>query len=255
MTPKLPGVRAPGLPLLTTEYARAAGEFGVLAATWPALAAAPTGAGQPVLVLPGLSAVDLHTAPLRLFLRSLGYPVYRWGLGPNIGPTRRILDGMRTRLDEIAETHGEPVSVIGWSLGGIFARRLARETPEVVRQVITLGSPIKLARHRQSNARHLYRLFDRWHTQALTLPLEEGEGPLPVPSSALYSRLDGIVAWQVCRDQPGAAAENIEVLCSHLGFPNNLASMWLIADRLSQPAGELAPFVPPAWLRFAYPGS
>lgn len=243
-------VRAPGAALAGTDYARALWEGGALAWTWPALLRAPSGDGRPVLVLPGLGTSDLTTVVLRRTLRRLGYRVHGWGLGTNIGPSEKILRGMPERLRAIAEQEG-PVTLIGWSLGGIFARRLAREHPDLVRQVFTLGSPFRLVDHRQSNARLVYRVFGRWHAADLGLPLEPDGVPLEVPSVAIYSRLDGIVPWQLCRD-PAPSAENIEVLGSHLGLGTNLAVLWALADRLARgPGGE--PFRPPAFLRLAFP--
>ncbi len=248
----LPRPKAPSLPLMATEYVRSAGEFGALCWSWPALARAPLGDGQPVLVLPGLGTGDTLTVPLRSYLKRLGYPTYGWDLGVNIGPTQRISSGMRARLAEIHERHGRPVSLIGWSLGGIFARQLTRERPELVRQVITLGSPFKLTDHDQSNARFVYEVFRRFHVAELPVPLEAGEGPLPVPATSIYSRLDGIVSWRACLDDPSERAENIEVLGSHLGYGHNPAAMWAVADRLALPAGEWREFVPPWWLRAAF---
>ena len=112
----------------------------------------PRGDGHPVLVLPGLLADDVSTRTLRAVLRRLGYDVHGWGLGRNIGPTAACVTGMRDLLDHLADKHGKPVTLIGWSLGGIFARDLARRTPDSVRQVVTLGSPFRLARNSQSRA-------------------------------------------------------------------------------------------------------
>ncbi|CAM3584308.1 esterase/lipase family protein [Tsukamurella ocularis] len=243
-------VPAPGRALLTTDYARALWEGGALAWTWPALLRAPGGDGRPVLVLPGLGTSDLSTTTLRHTLRRLGYRVHGWRLGTNIGPSEKILRGMPERLRSIAEAEG-PVTLIGWSLGGIYARRLAREHPDLVRQVFTLGSPFRLTNHGQSNARLVYELFGRWHAEELGLPLEPDGAPLPVPAVAIYSRLDGIVPWRLCRD-PAPSAENIEVLGSHLGMGANLAVLWALADRLATPPGGAA-FRPPPALRFAFP--
>ncbi|KXP01408.1 esterase/lipase family protein [Tsukamurella pseudospumae] len=243
-------VRAPRRALMTTDYARALGEGGALSWSWPLLLRAPTGDGRPVLVLPGLGTSDLSTVVLRRTLRRLGYRVHGWKLGTNIGPSEKILRGMPERLRAIADAEG-PVTLIGWSLGGIYARRLAREHPDLVRQVFTLGSPFRLAHHRQSNTRLVYETFGRWHAERLDLPLEPDGAPLGVPAVAIYSRLDGIVPWQLCRD-PAPSAENIEVLGSHLGLGTNLAVLWALADRLATPP-DGAPFRPPTALRFAYP--
>lgn len=247
-------VRKPGLALTTTDLARSMWEFGAYAWTWPAMATVPvSGDSQPVLVLPGFGTSDLLTAPLRATLTQLGYPTYGWRLGMNIGPTARILDGMRGKLERVYQRRGQPVSLIGWSLGGIFARELARERPEMVRQVITLGSPFRMETHDQSRAKLAFNMFSGQHAQSLQTPLEVDAAPLTMPSTAFYSKLDGVVAWQVCREKPSELSESIEVLTSHLGFGHNPAAVWGVADRLAMPEGELSPFNPPFWLRSAFP--
>jgi pimeloyl-ACP methyl ester carboxylesterase len=253
LMPPKSGTRAPGPLLLHTDYARSAAEFGSLAWAWPALSGAPRGDGHPVLVVPGLVTGDATTFVLRTFLGRLGYRTYGWGLGRNIGPTAKAVHGLRARLDCIYARHAQPVSVIGWSLGGIYARQLARRSPDAVRQVITLGSPIRLERHRQSNARHLFRHYADRHIERWTLPLEDGCGPLPVPATSVYSRLDGVVAWRACLDQPSPRAENVEVRASHLGFGHHPAVLWLVADRLAQPPDAWTPFRPSRFTGLAYP--
>jgi pimeloyl-ACP methyl ester carboxylesterase len=246
---------APGRVLLYTDYGRSVGELGSLACTWPMLTRAPHGDGHPVLILPGLQASDRSTYLLHRFLRRLGYRTYGWGLGRNIGPTETATRGMRQRLAGIYRRTDAPLSLIGWSLGGIYARQLARRNPDAIRQVVTLGSPFRLASHDQSNARRLYERYQHLHVERWELPLEGGQGPLPVPATSVYSRLDGIVAWQACVDDPSERAENVEVCASHFGFGHHPAVLWLIADRLAQRPAEWAPFRPPTWLRFAYPSS
>ncbi|MBM7366268.1 alpha/beta hydrolase [Gordonia hydrophobica] len=244
----------PSLALTSTDFTRAVWELGAYAWMWPTMVSAPISDDtQPVLVLPGFTTPDMTTLPLRTTLKALGYPTYGWGLGVNIGPSRRILRGMRRRLDEVYDEHGQPVSLVGWSLGGIFARELARETPEKVRQVITLGSPFRMETEEQSRAKPAFDLMSPFHARPLGVPLEADAPPLAMPSTAFYSRYDGVVAWQTCRDQPTELSENIEVVSSHLGFGHNLAAVWGVADRLAQPAGRLTPFTPPRWLRPAFP--
>ena len=167
----------------------------------------------------------------------------------------RVVSGLPERLHERRARHDGPVSVIGWSLGGIFARPLGRRHPDAVRQVITLASPIRLRDHAHSNARRAYELVEKRHTETIQLPLEAGLGPLPVPATSVYTRLDGIVAWRACLDQPSRLAENVEVYASHFGIGHHPAALWVIADRLSQAPGQWAPFRPPARWRFAYPKS
>ena len=246
--------RAPNKALYLTDYARSAWDIGALSVTLPALARAPRGDGHAVLVIPGLGASDRSTLILRRFLSTLGYATHGWELGRNIGPTARVVSGLPERLHEFRARHDGPVSVIGWSLGGIFARQLGRRHPDVIRQVITLASPIRLKDHAHSNARRAYELLEKQHTETIQLPLEAGLGPLPVPATSVYTRLDGIVAWRACLDQPSRHAENVEVYASHFGIGNHPAALWVIADRLTQPPGKWAPFRPPARWRCAYRG-
>jgi pimeloyl-ACP methyl ester carboxylesterase len=210
----------------------------------PILSRAPRGDGHPVLVLPGLGASDFSTRTLRRFLRGRGYSAHGWRLGRNLGPSPERAAAMVARLRELNERHGRRVSLVGWSLGGIYARELARRFPESVRLVITLASPF-----RDVDAVNIPR-FLRRGAESRPLP-DQGEmrsrlaSPLPVPSTAIYSRTDGIVAWQSCREVEGPERESIEVASSHLGIGHHPVAMLTIADRLAQPEGTWEPFRPP----------
>jgi pimeloyl-ACP methyl ester carboxylesterase len=162
---------------------------------------------------------------------------------------------MRDRLDSLADRHGRPVTLVGWSLGGIFARDLARRTPGSVRQVITLGSPFRMASTDQSRAHRTFERYSHLHVAPLALPLEGDRGPLPVPSTSIWSRYDGIVHWQACRETPGARAENIAVHASHLGLGHHPAVLYAVADRLAQPDGTWRPFRAPLALRPVFPSA
>jgi pimeloyl-ACP methyl ester carboxylesterase len=245
----------PSMGLFLTEPARGAVGLGSLLLAAPWLARAPRGTAHGVLVLPGLLATDLSTGPLRRFLRSRGHVVTGWGLGRNVGPTSAILDGMPRVLRQLADATGAPVSVIGWSLGGIYARELGRHHPEPVRQVLTLGSPFALTDARQSRADAAFQRRGHLHAAGRIPSRNEIARPIPVRSTAVYSRRDGIVAWQACIAEPSQLHENIEVRCAHLGLGVDPAILWLIADRLAQPPGHREPFRPPARLRRLYPGS
>jgi hypothetical protein len=246
------GIIAPGPLVYLTEPARAAVDFGLLTTSAPLLAALPPGDGHPVLVLPGLGATDSSTITLRAVLRRLGYRTYRWRLGRNIGPTKRAVHGRRARLDQLTTRFGQPVSLIASSLGGIYARQLARHTGHAVRQVITLGSPSRLGRKGQSHANRLVGDYSHWHIGTWDLPVVHGDGPLPVPTTSIYSPLDGILAWRTGVNEPAPQAEHIAVSASHLGFGHHRAVIWAIADRLAQPAGHWAPFRLPPLLRPAH---
>jgi hypothetical protein len=243
----------PALPLYWSEIARAGAGWGLFLAALPLSGTLPQGDGQPVLVLPGLLAGDGSTTALRCVLRGLGYDVHGWQLGRNIGPTAKVVGGMDRRLQELTQRHGRRVSLVGWSLGGIFARTLARRSPELVRQVVTLGSPFRLARSNESRATGAFERFSHLHVEHLSLPLDGGTAPLPVPTTSVYSRYDGIVAWRACLETPGPVAENVEVYGSHLGLGHNPAVIWAVTDRLAQPEGGWQPFRPPVTLRPFFP--
>jgi pimeloyl-ACP methyl ester carboxylesterase len=249
-----PSAGRPPATLLLTEPVRGLADHAALVLSTPVLAAAPRGDGHGVLVLPGLLASDSSTIPLRTFLRWLGYDVRGWDLGRNHGPTEIILAGLPQALLEHAERTGRPVSVIGWSLGGVYARELARRHPRKIRQVITLGSPFAMTDLRQSHAHHPFRRLRHLHAEEAALPsFAQRARPISVPSTAVYSRLDGVVAWRSCIEPETALHQNVEVRCAHLGFGVDPATLWLIADRLAVPAGQRVPFQPPLALRPLYP--
>ncbi|CCH29880.1 alpha/beta fold hydrolase [Actinosynnema sp. NPDC047251] len=243
---------APGLLWYLTEPTRAVVDLGQFAATRSLLRAAPSGDGHTVLVLPGLGAADGSTGMLRKFLVGLGYDVHGWGLGRNIGPSVGVVHGMRALLRGLAEDR--PVSLVGWSLGGIFARELAREHPDLVRQVVTLGSPYAMTDLRQTRVNPVYRLLARFYVAGADLPPpEHTRPPIPVPATSVYSKSDGIVAWRTCVSEPGPRRENVAVASSHLGYGYNSTVWWVVADRLAQAEGEWSPFTPPPGMARMFP--
>lgn len=236
--------RAPRSSLLC-EQLRACAETGAFLAALPALSVGPRGDGHRVLVLPGLMADDLTTVGLRHVLRVRGYRPHAWRLGTNIGPTRHIHDGLVRRLAELSADGERPVSIVGWSLGGILARELARRHPESVRSVITLGSPFRLSSRDDRDATRAGRVFHAfrpWHTEFLgQAPGEEDRPALRVPATSIYSRLDGVVPWRACLDLPGPLRENVEVSASHLGLGVHPVVLAIVLDRLRQPVGAWQP--------------
>ena len=231
-------IRPPSAALLALE-GRAWLEFAALLPALPFLARAPRGDGHTVLVLPGWLASDRSTRPLRWFIRGRGYHAHGWKLGRNLGPSPDTVAGLGRRFLALRERHGgRRLTLIGWSLGGIFARELARRFPSDVRQVITLASPF-----RDVSATSVARL--------LRPRRSEGDGPelrrrlrepLPVPSTAIYSRTDGIVAWRSCMEDEGPLSESIEVLSSHCGMGHHPGVLLVIADRLAQGEGAWRPY-------------
>lgn len=248
--------RPPSALLALTELPRALVELGSLPFAAPLLATAPRGDGHPVLVLPGFVASDLSTALLRRYLRRLGHDAHAWGLGRNLGPRAIGHEGEKliARLRAIYDASGQRVSLVGWSLGGIMARLLARRAPEAVRQVITLGSPFA-GSPKASTVWRAYELLtgQRVEAAATQAQLSEILAPPPVPSTAIFSRDDGVVAWQNCREVDGVAAENIEVRGSHTGLIVNAAVLYAVADRLAQPEDTWRPFAPIGATRLLYP--
>ena len=226
---------------------RALLELAALLPAYPFLRRAPRGDGHPVLVLPGFMASDVSTRPLRAFLRDRGYHVHGWRLGRNRGPSTDVTLGMAARLHALAERHDRRVSLVGWSLGGVYARELARRFPDVVRQVITLASPFRDVD--ASNVPDLLRQRRGQHPDEAALRAQLA-APIPVPATAIYSRTDGIVAWRSCCEQPGPRAENLEVVASHCGIGHHPIVLLTIADRLAQPEGAWTPFVPPRGWRW-----
>lgn len=237
--------RPPSALLALTELPRALAELGSLPAAAPLLATAPRGDGHPVMVLPGFVTSDVSTTILRRYLKGLGYDAHRWELGRNLGPKAIGLEGERlaARIETIHAAAGRKVSLVGWSLGGVMARIMARRMPEAVRQVISLGSPFA-GSPRATNVWRLYelltgQLIDDDHTSG---QLAEGTTPPPVPSTAIWSREDGIVAWRNCVEPQAAISDNIQVHGSHCGLGVNPAVLYAVADRLALPEGEWRPF-------------
>ncbi|TFV56264.1 alpha/beta hydrolase [Geodermatophilus sp. DF01-2] len=237
--------------LAATEPARATVSAGALTAAFPLLRLAPRGDSHPVLVLPGLLASDMSTVPLRRWLRGLGYPVVGWELGRNRGPTPEVVEALPGLVERLADRHGTPVSIVGQSLGGIFARRLAQRAPHHVRQVVTLGSPFALVDGGDDAGpgARVYRRYRHLHGTARIAPVRGGAAePLPMLSTSVYSRWDGVVDWRACLQEGGPRSENVAVHASHLGMGHDPAVLWIVADRLAQPRGGWRPFAPPTRL-------
>lgn len=226
--------------LLQLLEGRALFEFGATLSIWPLLQLAPKGDGHPILVFPGLIASDLSTRVLRRYLRERGYRVHGWGLGRNLGLKSGIENAMFERLDALHARYGRKVSLVGWSLGGLYARVLAKHNPDKVRCVVTLGSPF--AGHpRSTNA---WRIYEWASGERADDPVanQRLRGALKVPATSIYSRTDGVVAWQASIDDETATSENIEVIASHLGLGVHPAVLYALADRLAQPEGAWKPF-------------
>lgn len=232
-------VRAPGLLKMLLE-ARAPLEYAASLAAAPWLLTAPRGDGHPVLVYPGFLASDFSTRPLRRLLRTLGHDVHGWDQGRNLGPRDDTIDRALRRIEDLHRSSGRKVSLVGWSLGGVYARELAKQTPQAVRCVVTLGSPFT-GPAQANNAWRTYRWVRGRPTDA-PQPRPELQTPPPVPTSSIYSRSDGIVAWQCSVEAAGPLSESIEVAASHAGLGVNPFALFAVADRLAQAEGGWRPF-------------
>ena len=249
-------IKAPSALLTLTELQRAGLELASLPLAAPVLALAPRGDGGPVLVMPGFITSDRSTILLRRYLSLIGYDARAWELGRNLGPRsvgrsgERLLD----RLAAIYQETGQKVALVGWSLGGILARDLARAAPEMVSRVISLGSPFTGNPHATAPARLYERLSgEPLSGAAMQRRLRASVEPLAVPATSIFSREDGVVPWRNCVEPPHARAENIEVHGSHCGLGVNAAVLYAVADRLAQPDDAWRPFSPPTLLAGFYP--
>lgn len=221
---------------------RAIAELGLHYATSPLLRYLPAGDHHPVLVLPGLLATDASTKLLRNFIDKKNNHAYPWDMGRNLGQLEH-LEKLEDRIKSLRLKHGRKVSLIGWSLGGLFSRLLANRMPDDIRQVITLGSPFMGVRG-ESNADFAYELVSgqtRGDVSEEVIQLIETTPD--VPFTSVYSKGDGIVCWQDCIDPAERHdVQNIEVIGSHLGLGHNPSVLVVIADRLAQEEGYWQPF-------------
>jgi len=230
----------PPLGLFVVEQARALAEFANFRARRGLFKRTLPGDGHAVMVLPGFLAGDYSTAPLRRFLHKLRYDTHGWKEGVNLGPDPEMIERIGARLVEIHERQGRKISLVGWSLGGIYARELARSHHARVRNVITLGTPL-----RDVTATHAARLVS---LRAGRSPDQLDEirsrlrRPIPVPCTSIYSKTDGVVNWRSCIQDLGPERESIEVQCSHTGMGFHPAVLAIVADRLALPEGGWRPY-------------
>lgn len=240
--------------LLILAETRVIAELASFFVAHPFLLSLPKGKGHPVMVLPGMAATDKSTFLLRRLLKRLGFVAYGWELGVNLGGGE-VLNGLEQRLNQIHDQHDEKVSLIGQSLGGVLARELARKLPSKVKQVISLGSPIN-GNPTASTVSRLYskRTGWRWNEaekQAFCARME----PPEVPCTAIYSKSDGIVAWQTAMERNNGMTQNIEVVCSHIGMAVHPPSIKVIVDRLAQSELSWQPFKPNLLSRLCFPNT
>jgi hypothetical protein len=222
----------------------------------------PRGEPHAILCLPGGLVGDGLTAILRWGLRGHGYDARGWGLGRNLGANEEKLAGMRALVDELYAAYDAKITIIGWSLGGIYGRMLARDRPEKIRQVICTGSPFRMVESDRFApfARARWDQFVEDHAPEIDLLRvhEHERPPLTVPATSIYSPNDGVAPWQLSIDDTGPTAgnpraENVAVWGTHSGIGANPAAFAVILDRLAQPEDAWRPFKPIPLLRHWYP--
>jgi hypothetical protein len=246
--------RPPSL-LWTLTEGRAFFEFASFIAVRGHLSRLPRGDGHPVLFLPGFLAGDRSTKPMRDLFGDLGYDTYGWELGQNTKVNAARIQEMLKVVDRIHSKTGRKLSIVGWSLGGVFARELSKMRPDKVRCVISLGSPIA----DNPSYTSVRRIFEMINGKVADLELGTGMSdratPPPVPSTSILSRTDGIVAWRGSLQADGPQSENVEVHGSHCGMGVNPAVMVAIADRLAQEEGQWKPFERDGWRGLIFPST
>lgn len=251
----------PPFPLPFLEVGRALGEMASLPAAEPLLRLAPPGDGHPVIVCPGWLTSDRSTTLLRRFLKSKGYNVHGWNLGRNWGPGAAGPNGefLADQVIALYRRTRRKVSLVGWSLGGVLARELAKRAPDQIRQVMTLGSPLS----GQPEATSVHWLYKRIgdtgldNAEVKRILADIRTPPSHVPSTAIYTKSDGIVPWRASKEPEAPNTDNIEVYASHCGLGVNPFVYFAVADRLALPENGWRPFdrKASAWRRVAYPSS
>ena len=236
-------VGAPSLGLLGLEPFRAAFEY---ASMLLSSVSAPAGDGHAVVVFPGLALGERSTEALRSFCQRSGYTALDWGRGVNQGPAGDIdawLDELTNHVSNLTAAYDQRITLLGWSLGGIYAREVAKKMRRRVRQVITIGTPFA-GTPEQNNVGLVYRLVNGQKASMDEALMQRLAQAPAVPTTSIYSRSDGIVAWQTCIQYPThRRTESIEVDGSHCGMGWNPAVLSVIADRLAQSDAAWRPYV------------
>jgi pimeloyl-ACP methyl ester carboxylesterase len=248
-------MRKPNSLLYLSEFGRAMLELGTMPLARPWMARSKTARPHAVLVVPGFTTNGRSTMVLRKTLQSLGYDARTWNQGINFGVRQELFDGVTDELDRLHKECGGKVSLIGQSLGGIYARQLAKVRADKVSRVITLGSPVNDPEGHASHVSHLYKSLnpEQLVEDRDTWPFNEWliDEPPSVPTSVIYSKYDGICHWQSCvQHGDHDRVENIEIVGSHIGMAINPLVQYVIAERLAGSVEDWQPFKAPPFSTF-----
>lgn len=205
---------------------------GLLASPFQRAVRMPAGDGRPVVVYPGYLTGDISSLRLRRSLKAAGYAAYGWGLGQNCGARADLLDRLGHFLEQIAKHHGRKAVLIGWSLGGIYAREVAKRHPDLVDLVVTLGSPFS-GSLRANNAWRVYEFLNDHPVDKPPLDIEISAKP-PVRTVAVWSPIDGIVAPSSARGKPWESDRQVEVPIRHLSLARQPMGIELIGQILAE---------------------
>lgn len=232
--------------LTWAEVPRAIFACAMLPLKWPFLSSATQGDQRPIFVIPGFATTDRSTFVLRQYLRFLGYRVYGWELGRNLGAKTIGLHNEKliARINAVYEMERQPITLIGWSMGGIMARMAARTLPQHIREVISLGAPFT----GDPFSNTAWKVYERMSGHSLSHPvaqaqIAESKLPLPMPACSIYSKSDGVVAWQACLEPHQPQSRNIEVRSAHCAFGFSAVVLRAVSDRLAA-TGHSKPQMP-----------
>jgi pimeloyl-ACP methyl ester carboxylesterase len=228
--PETPTPKALNVAAALGEQWRVPFQLGRLLSSRKSLSQAPRGNGEPVILIPGWRSPQATMSPMRRYLASRGYEAQHWGRGVNMGNVRADRDAMLEVVEKLARASG-PVSLVGWSLGGVISRELAREIPDSVARVITYGTPV-IGGPSYTAAAASYDV-DVSASVAQEQAQLNREQPIQVPLTILFSKRDEVVHWPACIDRSSPKTVHVEIGSTHVGMGIDPDVWSLVAQALA----------------------